>query len=101
MRQNCVTDREFHCGTFRLSPSIPFSLHIGYALLWVCSAVGGYFQWALDVVLRDERTFTAIYANDIQVGANSAEELKRRIVMPLKVPTIWMCGCEDALYSAA
>ena len=56
----------------------------GHAAYWLrapmgCSAVGGYFQWALDGVLREERAFTAIYADDIQVGANSPEELKRRI----------------------
>jgi len=62
----------------------------GHAAYWLrapmgCSAVGGYFQWALDGVLRDARAFTAIYADDIQVGANTKEELNARVRMILKL----------------
>jgi len=61
----------------------------GHAAYWLrapmgCSAVGGFFQWALDGVLLNERAYTAIYADDIQVGADSPEELNKRVRLILR-----------------
>ena len=43
------------------------------------SAVPGHFQYCMDGVLSDIRHFAFAFADDIIIGANSPEELKRNI----------------------
>jgi hypothetical protein len=62
----------------------------GHAFVWTRapmghSAVPGHFQYCINGILTPHKTYAFSFADDIIVGANSREELKRRVQTVLEL----------------